>query len=110
MAYNKERIEALEVGLSGVQDGMQRLELGVTDKLHHLEETINKLSKALLSTKEPSRNNNNNWREESSCSYHEKNDDGRQVFSSKMAKLEFQRYFGDDPIEWFNRVAQFFAF
>ena len=54
MAYNKERIEALEVGLSGVQDGMQRLELGVTDKLHHLEETINKLSKALLSTKNPS--------------------------------------------------------
>ncbi|RVW67264.1 Retrovirus-related Pol polyprotein from transposon 412 [Vitis vinifera] len=78
MAYNKERIEALEVGLGGVQDGMQRLELGVTDKLHHLEETINKLSRALLSTKEPSRNNNNNWREESSCSYHEKNDDGKQ--------------------------------
>ena len=89
MAYNKERIEALEVGLGGVQDGMQRLELSVTDKLHHLEETINKLSRALLSTKEPSRNNNNNWREESSCSYHEKNDDDKQVFSSKMAKLEF---------------------
>ena len=27
-----------------------------------------------------------------------------------MAKLEFQRYFEDDPTEWFNRVAQFFAF
>ncbi|KAL6347004.1 hypothetical protein AAG906_012255 [Vitis piasezkii] len=39
MAYNKERIEALEVGLG---------------RLHHLEETINKLSEALLSTKEPS--------------------------------------------------------
>ncbi|KAL6313127.1 hypothetical protein AAG906_021658 [Vitis piasezkii] len=103
MAYNKERIEALEVGLGGVQDGMQQLELGVTDKLHHLEETINKLSEALLSTKEPSRNNNNNWREESSCSYCEKNDDGRQDFSSKMEKLEFLRYFGDDPTEWFNR-------
>ena len=39
MASNKERIEALEVGLSGVQDGIQRL-----------EETINKLSEVLLPT------------------------------------------------------------
>ena len=68
------------------------------------------LFEALRSTKEPSRNNNNNWREESSHLYREENDGGRHVFSSKMAKLEFQRYFGDDPIEWFNRVAQFFEF
>ena len=39
MASNKERIAALEVGLSGVQDGIQRL-----------EETINKLSEVLLPT------------------------------------------------------------
>ena len=87
MASNKERIKALEAGLGGVQDGMQWLELGVTDKLHHLEETINKLSEALHSTKEPSRNDNKNWWEESSRSYHEENDDDRQVFYSKMAKL-----------------------
>ena len=35
----------MEAGLGGVQDGMQQLELGVADKLHHLEETINRLSK-----------------------------------------------------------------
>ncbi|KAJ0025410.1 hypothetical protein Pint_08014 [Pistacia integerrima] len=27
-----------------------------------------------------------------------------------MAKLEFPRYSGDDPTEWFNRVDQFFEF
>ena len=43
MTTNKERIKALKARLGGVQDGMLRLELGVTDKLHHLEETINKL-------------------------------------------------------------------
>ncbi|KAJ0007378.1 hypothetical protein Pint_29904 [Pistacia integerrima] len=107
MASNKERIEALEARLGGVQDGLQRLELGVTDTLHRLEETINKLSEAVLPTKEPS---NNNWREGSSSSYHEENNGGRQVFSSKMAKLEFPRYSRDDPIEWFNRVAQFVEF
>ena len=41
----------MEARLGGVQDGMQRLELGVTDKSHHLEETINKLFGALRSTK-----------------------------------------------------------
>ena len=27
-----------------------------------------------------------------------------------MAKLEFPKYSGVDPTEWFNRVAQFFKF
>ena len=27
-----------------------------------------------------------------------------------MAKLEFPKYSGDDPTEWFNRVDQFFEF
>ena len=40
MATNKERIEALETGLGGVQDGLQRVEVGVADKLNRLEETI----------------------------------------------------------------------
>jgi hypothetical protein len=47
----------LEAGLGGVQYGMQQLELGVADKLHHLEETINRLSEAFLSTREVSSNN-----------------------------------------------------
>lgn len=27
-----------------------------------------------------------------------------------MAKLEFLRYFGDDPTEWSNKLSQFFDF
>ena len=96
MATNKERIEALEAGLGGVQDGMQRL-----------EDTVNRLSEILLSTRESS-NNHNNGRE--GFVQPHQNDGGRQIFSSKMAKLEFPKYSGDDPTEWFNRVAQFFEF
>jgi hypothetical protein len=44
--------------ITRVQDGTQQLELGVTNKLHHLEETINKLLETFLSTKEVSSNNN----------------------------------------------------
>ncbi|KAJ0009875.1 hypothetical protein Pint_33367 [Pistacia integerrima] len=98
MATNKERIEALEAGLSGIQDGMQRL-----------EETVNRLSEVFLSTKDNS-SNHNNGREEFVRTRREENNGSRQIFSSKMAKFEFPRYSGDDPTEWFNRVAQFFDY
>ena len=94
MATNKERIEMLEAGLGGVQEGVQRIEMSMTGKMHQLEETINKLSEALLSSKallsnkgESSHSNTN--REGNSRSIHEENEGNRQVFSSKMAKLEF---------------------
>jgi hypothetical protein len=29
---------------------------------------------------------------------------GRLIVSSKTARLEFPRFSGDDPTEWFNRV------
>ncbi|KAJ0044952.1 hypothetical protein Pint_05472 [Pistacia integerrima] len=99
MATNKEiRIEALEAGFNGIQDGMQRL-----------EETVNRLSEVFLSTKDNS-SNHNNGREGFIRSHREENDGSRQIFSSKMAKLEFPKYAGDDPTKWFNRVAQFFEF
>ena len=50
MATNKERIKVLEAGLSGVQEGMQRMEFTMADKLRQLEETINKLSDVVLLT------------------------------------------------------------
>jgi len=41
--------------------------------------------------------------------YHkEGNNRGRQIISSKTAKLDFPRFSGDDPTEWLNRVEQFF--
>lgn len=35
---------------------------------------------------------------------------GREIFTSKLAKLEFPKYSGEDPTEWFNRVDQFFEY
>ena len=49
IATIKKRIEQLEARLGALQDGMQWKELGITNRLHQIEETINKLSKALLS-------------------------------------------------------------
>lgn len=118
MASNKERIEVLEAGLGGLQEGMQRIELAVADKLHQLEDTINKISEALLSS-EASPSHHNHEREGFSRTYkedtnngknQEDSDGGRQVFSSKMAKLEFPKYAGDDPTEWVDQVAQFFEY
>jgi hypothetical protein len=89
------------------------MELGLNDKLHHMEEVINKLSVALLSTKDPSSSNTN---DHNGHSHHNKEEfkesaeGGRQMFASKLTKLEFPRYFGDDPTEWFNRVEQFFEY
>ncbi|KAL9435272.1 hypothetical protein AB3S75_021528 [Citrus x aurantiifolia] len=107
MATNKERIEILEAGLSGLQNGMQQMEISVNDKLHRLEETINRMSEALFSNKEGSSHNVNNH---ASHSYKEEVDGSRMIFSSKMAKLEFPRYAGDDPTEWFSKVFQFFEY
>jgi phage-related tail protein len=93
---NKERIEMLEAGLGRVQEGVQRMEMSMSGKMRQLEETINKLSEAMLSSKGESSHGNTN-REGNSRSIHEENEGYRQVFSSKMAKLEFPRYSGQDP-------------
>lgn len=78
-----------------------------------MEEVINKLSVALLSNKEAS-NSSTNDRSGLSCNrreeFKETMEGGRLVFSSKLAKLEFPRYFGDNQTEWFNRVEQFFEY
>ena len=80
MGTNKERIEHLESLLGMVQDGLQRMELGMNDKLQHFEETLNRLSN-MLSTNQENPNRNN---------YHrEGNDEGRQIISFKIAKPDF---------------------
>ena len=77
------------------------MELGMIDKLHHLEEALNRLSNVLLANPESSNQGN---------SHRENQNGGRQIVSSKSTKLEFPRFFGDDPTEWFNRVEQFFDY
>ena len=109
MTTNKERIELLEKELGAVQHGLERMEVGVNDRLHQLEETIQKLSEAVLSNRSSS-SHNTHEREGPFRAYHEETDGGRQILSSKMAKLEFPRYSGDDPTKWFSHVAQFFEY
>ena len=109
MATNKERIEALEQALSGVQDGMQRMEIGMGDKLQRLEESLKALSEAVLSSRGNSvsqvlekGNHSRTPQEEFERSHHN--------YASRTTKLEFPRYSGDDPTEWCNRATQFFEF
>ena len=99
----------MEAGIGGLQNGMHRIEFGVADKIHQLEETINRMFEALLSKKEVF-NGNNNSPERHSCTNKEEPEGSHQIFSSEMAKLEFPRYSGDDPIEWLNQVDQFFEY
>jgi len=73
----------------------------MADRHRQLEETLNHLSDVLLANQEPTTYGNQ---------YREGHDGGRQIVSSKTAKLEFPRFSGDDPTEWFNRVNQFFEF
>ena len=107
MATNKERIELSEAGLGSLQDGMNRMELGINDRLHHLEETLNKLTETIMASKGAAIQiaHHQSGSSRPNC---EENEGGRQNFLFKMAKLEFPRYSGDDPTEWFNRVNQFF--
>lgn len=46
MGTNKERIEQLK-------DGLHRMELGMADRLQHLEDTLNRLFDVLLANQEP---------------------------------------------------------
>ena len=45
MATNKERIEMLEVGLGGVQEGVQRMEVSMSEKIHQIEDTTRNLQR-----------------------------------------------------------------
>jgi hypothetical protein len=113
MTTNKERIENLEIGLGGLQDGMSRMEITLVDRMQQMEVNINKLTEALLSNKEGSssqsieRNGRPRYQREDIA---ERAEGNRQMFSSKLAKLEFPIYSGNDPTEWFNRVDQFFEY
>nr|TKS07906.1 hypothetical protein D5086_0000109460 [Populus alba] len=70
------------------------MELGLNDKLHHMEEVINKLFMALLSTKDYRSNTNaySGLLRHNKEEFTEFAEGGRQMFSSKLIKLEFPRY------------------
>lgn len=89
MTSNKEHIKHTWSGLGAVQEGLQQMEFGMNDK-------------QLLLPNPNSLNHDN---------HHRNNQDGgRHIVSAKTAKLEFPRFAGDDLMEWFNRVEQFFEY
>ncbi|GJX51201.1 hypothetical protein Tco_0278046 [Tanacetum coccineum] len=93
MASNKDRIENLEVAFRQLQDGIAKMKIGFADKFQHLEDIITKLFDAVLSRK-----GSDNYKQA-----------GRLMFYSKLTKLEFLKYRGDeDPTEWFTKVDHFF--
>jgi hypothetical protein len=79
---------------------VSRMEPSLNDKLHHMEEVINKLFVALLSTKDSSSSNTND------CSDHSRHnrEDFKEADKCSHTKIEFPRYSGDDPTKWFNKV------
>ncbi|KAA8544713.1 hypothetical protein F0562_019440 [Nyssa sinensis] len=95
MATNKERMELLEVGLGAVQDGLQRLEIGMADKFQHVEMTLNRLLEVLFANQATPHVHHNR----------DPHPGDRQIVSSKLAKLEFPRFVGDDHTEWPSREA-----
>nr|GEW16408.1 hypothetical protein VITISV_041623 [Tanacetum cinerariifolium] len=66
------------------------MELGVNEKISQLEATINRMEKAMITKPEGS--------------------EGRSMCTSTLAKLEFTKFSGEDPTEWFMRVKQFFQY
>ena len=58
MANNKERIEILEANLGGLQESVNRMEMGFNEKMHQLEKMINQLAKTVCVNKKGFRYNN----------------------------------------------------
>ncbi|KAJ0020848.1 hypothetical protein Pint_31497 [Pistacia integerrima] len=79
MATNKERIENLEAGLGGLQNNLSRIEMGVSDKLHQLEDAISKISEVLPFNRATSTSNNS-----------ELNDDPTEWFTRVDQFFEYQ--------------------
>ena len=106
MTTNREHNESLEAGFGGLLDSFSRLEVGVTDKLHHLEEAIKKISDVLLSRHDSPTTyaGDRHGNQSSNARYRESrneargtNKGGRPQFISKLAKLEFLQYSSNDP-------------
>ena len=55
MGTNKEHIEHLE-------EELHRMELGMADRLQHLEDTLNRLSDVLLANQEPPNQGNQHYK------------------------------------------------
>lgn len=113
MAANKDRLDLLERNLGHLQDEMQKLQVGVTEKLSHIEATLNRLMESMTNSQEgtvsaakkgkrPDGDNRSNTAD--------RTDQRSGMFHSKFFKLEFSRFSGGDPTSWLSKTRQFFAY
>ncbi|KAH9657212.1 hypothetical protein KPL70_022965 [Citrus sinensis] len=91
MTTNKERIERIEADLESLQDRISQMEFGINDNASRGATSQGNAS----STARP---------------IQEESEGGQPPIPPRIAKLEFPRYFDDDPTEWFNRTTQFFEY
>jgi hypothetical protein len=114
MATNRERIESLEADVYDVKEGIQHLEERATsfaDRMQRIE-ALNEIS-TLLSMQHGLVGRQPYCTYEQggpSRGFHQVGATGQQVVLPRYAKIEFSRYQGDDPTEWFNCVVQFFYY
>ena len=106
MSTNKERIENLEASFGDLQTKFDQMEAGVGDKLQQIEASISQISDILITRHETSLGSPNVQAAQSSNGQ-DRLKGRRSMFTSKLAKLEFPRYSGDDPTYWFTRVGHF---
>lgn len=109
MTTNKERIEHVEVELGSLLYGMKRIKLGLNDRLHRLEKTINKKADSISASRGTASHNNYDQVRSSQPNRGE-NKRSRQQFASRDTKLKCPQYSDDDPMEWYNRITQFFKY
>ena len=98
MSTNKERIENLEASFGDLETKFDRMEVGVCDKLRQIEAAISRMSNILITRHETSLGSLNAQAAQSSNGQTQDQLEGRRpMFTSKLVKLEFPRYSGDDP-------------
>ena len=99
----------LEQGVGGLQNEVQQLGLGMTDHMQRLEECLKALSDVVLSSK-ASQSSPLVKQRHTSHFQPDVNESSCLNLPTLRTKIEFPRFAGDDPTEWFNRVAQYFDF
>ena len=105
MTTNKERIEILEQGVGGLQDEVHNYGLGMNDRMQRLEESLKALSDAVLSSK--AFQSSHSVKQGHLHKYQQDvTESSRLNIPPLRAKIECMRFAGDDPTEWFNKVAQ----
>lgn len=115
MATNKERIENLEAAVGQLQNtvgqlqnSVSHMDHGLNAKLQQIEAAITKFSEITVSNKDGTSSVGD--QSQSRSTKEDSTEGGKPIFASKLAKIEFPRFSGDDPTEWMTKVDQFFDY